>query len=233
MVDDSPQNALISEPPTKNAAQPGRPAAKKATSTRKKAPRPVEPEPVVSGRMVLALTFAVAMSIIPISPLGRMITKTSPKTTERANWVVGQTANVHITTVTADYLQLACADKRSSGKAHCEWENDRERWPQDEQAPVDNNKADVLQPYRTTDKQLLLLPGLWRQPEIAMRLHSEPSRGVGSAKLARFVVDCEVKFLEEWEKPLIRWTPSDKWSDQGKAMIGEIVKCHLLEEEKS
>jgi hypothetical protein len=209
--------------PRKTAAKP------KPTS----APREDE-EPVLSGRMIIALAFALAMVVIPQqSTLRDAITKTAPQTTVREAWKVGQTANIHLTVVTADYSQMACADTRRSGEAHCEYENERKRWPQKPDAPVDDNKRTVLQPYRTTDKNLLFLPGLWAQPEVAMRLHNEPSQGVSETKLARFVVECEVKFLEEWQNAFVRWKPNERWSNQGTAMVGELVSCHILEDEKS
>ena len=202
---------------------------------RQKSPKPElenEKEPVISGRLVLALAILAVMLFIPQQRnIVQAITKTAPRTTARANWKVGQTANLHLTVVTADYAQMACADDRSVGGAHCEYENERERWPKEDGAPVDDNKAKTLQPYRTTDKNLLLVAGLWAQPEVAMRVHNEPSQGISAKKLARFVVDCEVRFLEEWKNAQVRWKPSERWSDQGTAMVGEIVSCSILEEE--
>lgn len=211
-------------------------AAQRKTAAKAKATPPPreEEEPVLSGRMIIALAFALAMVVIPQqSTLRNAITKTAPQTTVREAWKVGQTANIHLTVVTSDYAQMACADTRRSGEAHCEYENERERWPKEPDGPVDDNKRTVLQPYRTTDKNLLLLPGLWAQPEVAMRLHNEPSQGVSENKLARFVVECEVKFLEEWQNALVRWKPNERWSNQGTAMVGELVSCHILEDEKS
>lgn len=211
------------------------PAQRKTTTHAKSASVAREDEePVLSGRMIIALAFVLAMVVVPQqSTLRNAITKTAPQTTVREAWKVGQTANIHLTVVTSDYSQMACADTRRSGEAHCEYENERERWPQKPDAPVDNNKRHILQPYRTTDKNLLLLPGLWAQPEVAMRLHTEPSQGVSEAKLARFVVDCEVKFLEEWQNAFVRWKPNERWSNQGTAMVGELISCRILEDEKS
>lgn len=216
-------------PRTKSAAE-----RKKAGKSKAAPPAREDEEPVLSGRMIIALSFALAMIVIPQqNTLRNAITKKAPKTTVREAWKVGQTANIHLTVVTADYSQMACADTRSSGEAHCEYESERELWPRKADAPIDDNKRTVLQPYRTTDKNLLLLPGLWAQPEVAMRLHTEPAHGVSDKKLARFVVDCEVKFLEEWQNAFVRWKPNERWSNQGTAMVGEIISCHILEDERS
>lgn len=211
--------------------KPTKKKSKKASAKRKAvAPARTDDEPVVSGRMVVALALALAMSVIPVSGLGRHITKSAPKTAERATWSVGQKASVHITVVTSDYLQLGCADERELNGYHCEFKNERERWPPAEaDAPVDDNKSTILQPYRTTDRNLMLLAGLWAQPEVATRLHTEPPSGIKKGKLARFVVACEVTFLKEWENPQIRWETGERWSSQGKAMVAELESCEILE----
>jgi len=187
-----------------------------------------EPEPVLSGRLVLALALFLGMSLLPASGLGRFIEKQSPRTAARASWKVGETSTVLITVVTSDYKRMACADSRSSGESHCEFENEKEKWKaKSPDAPVDDNKKHVLQPYRTTDKNLILAAGFWAQPEVAMRAHQEPSRNVSSGKLARFVASCEVKFVDKWERPAIRWNPSQKWLRED-AMIAEFQGCRIL-----
>lgn len=187
-----------------------------------------EAEPVLSGRLVLALALLLAMSIIPVSGLGRLITKEAPETTARSSWKVGETANIHLTVVTSDYGDLACADLRNFNGNHCEFRNERERFTPAENAPVDDNKRNTLQPYRTTDQNLILAAGLWAQPEVAMRVHEEPASGTSKRKLARFVVACDVKFVDEWEDPQIRWSPGENWSTQGKAMVTELQACRVL-----
>jgi hypothetical protein len=97
---------------------------------------------------------------------------------------------------------------------------------------VDDNKSRILQPYRTTDGNLILAAGLWARPDVATRLHQEPSRGVKNEKLARFVVACEVEFLAEWKDPLVRWKTSSQWGANGVAMVTRLRSCEILEEEK-
>lgn len=187
-------------------------------------------ESVLSGRMVAAFGLVVAMVVIPLSPLGRVIAKEAPRSTARELWKVGETSTVHLTVTTADYDKLGCADPRVVEGAHCAYESDDERFSERPDAPKDDNKKNILQPYRTTDSQLMLLSGLWAQPAVAMRLHEEPAHGVSDNKLARFVVSCDVKFLEEWDNPKIRWSNRDSWSQQGKAMVAKPLKCEVLDE---
>lgn len=190
-----------------------------------------EEEPILSGRMVIAVAFALAMSVIPVSGLGQYITKTTPETAARSLWRVGQTANIHLTVVTSDYNHLACAMKDKIGEDHCEFKNEREKYPAREQDAVDDNKSIILQPYRTTDRNLILAAGLWAQPEVAMRLHDEPPLVSSEKSLARFVVACDVKFLAEWKDAMVRWKQRERWSNQGTAMVTEFQSCKILHEE--
>lgn len=207
------------------------PAKKGAASSKKTAP--ADEDPILTGRMITALALVLATVVIPVSPLGLLISKKSPKSEERATWTVGKEANIHVTVTTADYDKLACAAPDAIDGAHCGFKNDRERFPDAPGAPLENNKADILQPYRTTDGQLLFMNGLWAQPEIAMRLHTEPARGVAEKKLTRFVVECKVKFLQEWTDPSVRWAPRESWSKQGNAMVARPESCHILEDNRS
>lgn len=184
---------------------------------------------MLSGRLVLATAFCLAMVLIPLSPLGRIIAKKAPESAARAEWKVGTKGTVHVTLVTADYDKLDCADKRKVGDMHCAFEEEKKPFPKDPAAPYDDNKRNILQPYRTTDGQLLFLAGLWAQPEISMRLHREPGRNVPEKKLARFVTECEVEFLEEWSDALYRWAPRDAFGKGETAMVARPIECHVFE----
>jgi len=190
---------------------------------------PEEFESVLSGRLVLATAFCLAMVLVPLSPLGRLIAKKAPESAARQEWKVGTKGTVHVTLVTADYDKLDCADKRRVGEFHCAFEDEKKPFPRAPDAPYDDNKLTVLQPYRTTDGQLLFLAGLWAQPEIAMRLHREPGRSVPEKRLARFVTECQVEFLEEWPDALYRWAPRDAFGKGETAMVARPIECHVFE----
>ncbi len=198
---------------------------------------------VLSGRLVVVAVLFAAMVFIPLSPLGTLLAKKPPTPTHSKDWKVGSEATVHLTVITADYNKLACAHGEPVGDYHCAYDGQKKAWPTAEGAPPDdnNNKQQIIQPYRTTDGSLLLIAGLWAQPEIATRLHNEPPHAVTEKKLARFVVECRVKFLAEWEATLVRWAPGQSWSSQGngdegqpkRAPIAEPQDCHILERKRS
>lgn len=226
--------------PKKGAAGSGKPGARAAGSgksgarTTGKRPKNArervdEFESVLSGRLVLATAICLAMVLIPLSPLGRLIAKKAPESAARGEWKVGTKGTVHVTLVTADYDKLDCADKRKVGEFHCAYEEEKKPFPRAADAPYDDNKLTTLQPYRTTDGQLLFLAGLWAQPEISMRLHREPGRNVPEKRLARFVTECQVEFLEEWKDAMYRWAPRDAFGKGETAMVARPIECHVFE----
>src|SRR5690606_5131957 len=123
--------------------------------------------------------------------------------TQPQQWKIGSEGTVHLTVVTADYNKLACAHPDAVGPYHCAYADEKKPWPAAKDAPVDDNKKNVIQPYRTPDGTLVMVAGLWAQPAVATRLHNEPPHAIAEKKLARFVVECRMKFLAEWENPLV------------------------------
>ncbi len=189
-------------------------------------------EPVLSGRLVWVVALFAAMVFIPLSPLSSLIEKKGPTATKHEHWKVGSEGTLHITVITADYNKLACAHPETAGPNHCAFESEKQAWPRDPTASLDDNKRNIVQPYRTVDGQLVFIAGLWAQPAVAMRLHNEPPYGTPENKLARFTAQCRVRFLAEWKQPSLRWGPSQPWSRQGDAMVAEPVSCEILTTER-
>lgn len=213
----------------KTKATSGKTAASKKGGAKKGSPKEEpEYESVWSGRLITATTLLLATVLVPVSFLGRLITKESPKSTAVEDWKVGERARVLITVTSADYDKLACLDARPAGDDYCQFKSDREQAAPPAGAPLDDNKLHVLQPYRTTDGQLLLIAGLWATPKVATRLHNEPAAGVAESKLSRYVLDCELEFTEERTGTKIRWSRTEAWSDQGKAFVAEPISCDIL-----
>lgn len=207
-------------------------ATKKAPSggakgaPRSRAPEPEEP--VLSGRLVWVVALFAAMVFIPLSPLSGWIEKRGPSATKPEHWSLNTEGTVHVTIVTADYNKLSCAHPDAVGSGHCAFVDEKQAWASEPNAPLDDNKKNVIQPYRTVDGQLLMIKGLWAEPAIATRLHDEPPQGVAENKLARFTAQCRVKFVAEWKQPLVRWVPGQAFSRQGDAMVAEPLECEVL-----
>jgi hypothetical protein len=189
-----------------------------------------EPIPVISGRFLVAAGIVGAMILIPFSPLGRMLEAKGPMPTDVARWAEGAESEVKITLVTADYNLLTCAADKSIDGAHCAYKSEAELWPRDPTQPLDDNKKSIIQPYRTwPDNKLVLVAGLWAEPTVAMRLHREPPQAVPAKKLARFVVECQMKFLGKLETPKLRWGAGQGWMSEGPAWVARPVSCKLRE----
>jgi len=220
---------------TRKAVARGTPPSSSPGKTRGNRPQAVrarkqgdEPIPVVSGRFLIAAALVGAMILIPFSPLGRMLEPKGPSPTDVARWAPGAVSEVKITLVTADYNLLTCAADKELEGAHCAYKSETELWQRDPSAPLDDNKQNIIQPYRTwPDNKLILVAGLWADPVVAMRLHREPPQAVPAKKLARFVVECDMKFLGKLETPRLRWGAGQGWMSEGSAWVARPVSCKL------
>jgi hypothetical protein len=230
------QPAVMTES-DKPAASGQPPAPKKAkTSTKAKGYRPplVEETPVIGGRFLIAAAIIGGLTLLPMSCLGQKLEPKDPPTSKTEEWKVGGKTTLRITLVTADYAGLACAfDKEFAGK-HCANKSETEVWPRDPNAPLDDNKANVIQPYRTwNDNRLVLVAGLWNTPALATRLHIEPPGNLLPEKLARFVTQCDVHFVGEMEKPKLKWGPTSTWNADPttpSVMVAVPDHCDLIPE---
>jgi len=210
------------DPTSAPPSQPVRPAKKRP---------PYELPEVIGGRFWIALALLLGMSFVPFcEPLRRSIDKQGPPALSAANWKVGTTHTIKITIVTADYEMLDCAYPTAIDGKHCSYKSTTEAWPRRPGEPLDNNKLNIIQPYRTwPDNLLLAVSSLWTYPDVAMRLHSEPPANIPKEKLGRFVAQCEVKFIGELDRPNLRWFKTGAWGQEpSKVPVGDAVSCKIV-----
>jgi hypothetical protein len=189
-----------------------------------------EPIPVFGGRLLIAAAMLAAMVVIPMSSIGNVL-EPKEEIAPTSTWSIGQTTTVAITLITADYNKLACAAEGEYSGAHCQYKTEKDLWPRGPNDPIDDNKATVIQPYRTAnDNKLLMVAGLWAQPEVAMRLHSEPPQGVAEEKLARFIAQCQVKIVGVMKDMKLRWNPGGSWgtADTDTPFVAKPISCKIL-----
>lgn len=145
-----------------------------------------------------------------------------------AAWKVGATAEVELTLITKDADRLSCADDGEFDGARCEFKRDKRRWPFDPEAPLDDNRQRVIQPYRTaTGNHLVLVSGLWATPALAMRRHLEPGRGVADKELKRFVARCQLEFLGSMKDVEVRWDFNQKWYKEPNGPVARAIDCEI------
>ncbi len=201
-----------------------------AKRKRTKAP---EPLPTIGGRYLGAAALIGAMVIIPNAGVDSLFAdyfnkKFLPPPTDKSKWKVGETTDVRLTLVTADKNLLSCAQETEFEGVHCAFKDEKTPWPRDPAAPLDDNKVTIIQPYRTSpDNQLVLVSGVWADPAVAMRFHKEPPYAVPQRKLARFVAHCTVKFVGEFPTAKLRWRPGAPWQNETKVLVAKATKCRI------
>jgi hypothetical protein len=223
---------LEDEGPAQTSA-PTKTPPQKARPKKRRAPVDEDDNPVIGGRFLVALAIVAAGTIIPLSKIGGWFEPRGPEPTNMESWSVGSVQTVRITLVTADVNLLACASEQSFDGIHCAFKTPNDPWPRDPTKPHDDNKLDIIQPYRTWfDNKLVFVAGLWAQPEVAFRVHQEPSHGIQADKLARFAVECRVRFLGRFDNVKLRWNPTQSWTDPdaGATWAGKAEYCKLIDE---
>jgi hypothetical protein len=201
---------------------------------RRKRREPVEePTPVIGGRLLVAAGIILVLTLVPRSNLGALFEPKDPTVPKPNTWKVGGKATIAITLVTADYNKLACASESVFDGYHCAFKTESEMFPREPGAPLDDNKAMIIQPYRTwLDNQLVLVAGLWAQPALALRLHREPAQGIDEEKLARFVVECDVTFIGALANgSKLSWNRGQWIAPDMNAIVARPDSCKITEAE--
>lgn len=200
---------------------------------RKVAPRPppppVELKPILAGRLWIGVAMLLGLGLIANPVFNSKIIGLAPPEdlhTDIGKWREGAETDVRVTVITADSTRLSCAHEGEVDHAHCAFGSDHIIWPQGPNDPADDNGPNLVQPYRTSpDNALILLIGLWAQPEVAMRLHREPPNGVVAKRLQRFDVTCRVKFVTKWDKVDLRWDTTGTWQTEKGTWVVRAKSC--------
>jgi hypothetical protein len=189
--------------------------------------------PVVGGRLWIALITLGAIGILVTkyaSDLGERVStkfETSlDKAAQQDNWQKDKLEEVGITLISSDFDKLACAYDKPLDGVHCQFRTESEIWPVEPNAPLDDNKRHIVQPFSLVpDNQLILLAGLWAQPAVAFRIHQEPGTAVAQKKQARFIAKCHIRPIERVQNASIRWNVGSAW---GKAAVVVADKPEAL-----
>lgn len=147
-----------------------------------------------------------------------------PKRASTPKLEPGMTIDVAITLVATDAKALACASTEVVAGRHCAFEAKGTPWSRAEDRP---DAEAVLAPYKTTDDQLLLIPGLFAQPALQERLRYDPPV-VGMEHL-RFVAHCKLAVEGKMSKLEARWAmpPKGEWFPLTNAWTGTVSDCKV------
>lgn len=212
------------------------PEAPKPATAPETAPSPLatatdreQPE-LLGGRLLGAAAMLLAISLASWQWLNGWVDRTlHPRAPKPVfTWQTGTEADVEITLITADAKRLVCAHDAELDGTHCAYTANKRPWRRAPNAPFDDNDEAVIQPYRTADTNaLILVSGLWAQPELALRLHREPPNLGNVDKHLRFVAYCRVRFTGEMKGVATRWDTSGKWTDEPTAYVAKALSCTL------
>jgi hypothetical protein len=194
------------------------------------APPPGKAPPVVGGRLGIAIALLAGIALVSQQNINLWLDRQLHPTRIKppALWEVGKEAQVELTLITADARRLQCAHNTVLEGQHCGYNAGKTPWPRAPGELSDDNEYDVIQPYRTADTNaLILVSGVWAQPELALRLHREPPGYYDVKKQVRFVAYCNVKFLGELNDVELRWDTGAKWLKEPRALVAQALSCTL------
>ncbi len=139
------------------------------------------------------------------------------------DYQVGQDIEVSITLVTTDSKTLSCASQEVVANRHCEFDGKKQRWtyPPDQRP----GPQEVLAPYKTTDDQLFLIPGLFTEPTLKRRLEVDPPTTNGEH--ARFVANCKLHIEGKVSRMFTRWHTNGDWGEANNGWVGTVSGCTL------
>jgi hypothetical protein len=127
-------------------------------------------------------------------------------------WRIGSTANVEVTLIREDKVNLACASDHTVAGLRCGYDH--------KQAPVRGlsvDKPELLQPYATVGGELLLGAGLWTNPDLKQTLPA-----------TRFSVVCNYNVKGLLRSARIRFDPTSPFNPLGKTVtVGTLTDCQL------
>lgn len=182
-------------------------------------PRPASSAPVPRGPEAEPKNRRIEWSLVVVAALAAV-----PLWLWRGGGGPGTVIEVPLTLVTADKHALTCALNRPVGRYRCAFSAPDAAWP------TPPSPADTLTQYLTTERRLLLIPGLFEQPALRARYESERPQGRRLSELHRFTATCRVRLLEKVQWVHTRWAKRGKWDRSEGAWVVEPLGCTTQED---
>jgi len=136
---------------------------------------------------------------------------------------VSDRVTVKITLITADRGDLDCAlDQEVSGLRCAFLGNTTAVSPP---PPPEQ----LLAPYMTPDRRMLLVPALFEEPALQARYDRERPVGRPKHRLKRFVATCQVHLLTKVPKLKVRFGKRSNWGDATDAWVAKPESCTVAD----
>ena len=123
-------------------------------------------------KVSIAAAIIGGLTLLPMSCLGQKLEPKDPPVSKVDEWKVGGKSTLRITLVTADYAGFMLYDKEFAASTREQERNGS--WPRDPNQPLEDNKANVIQPYRTWNDNRLAWSRFVGDPRLATRCTSSP-----------------------------------------------------------
>lgn len=204
-----------------------------AAASPKKAPAKPPEEPVVlfDTKMVWLVAFLGGIAMLANDGFNGYVRKNFIRAEPEIQYDLepGATTQLDLTVVTGDMARLTCASDKEFEGTHCALHADKKMpFQRPEGEPIDNDLQNVIQPYRTlAHNTLVLVSGLWAQPEVALRVHQEPPKVLPVKRQARFTALCQVTILGKLDEVGVRWEPDQQWYSEKNVAVARAESCHI------
>jgi hypothetical protein len=131
----------------------------------------------------------------------------------------GEHVSLQITLITSDRHELACGLDHPVAGLRCAFGADGQ--------PVTPapEKGQLLAPYMTPDRRLLLVPALFEQPALSARYDREVPTGRPRQRLKRFVATCQMELLAKVPQAKVRFGKRGNWDQISDVWVARPASC--------
>lgn len=128
-----------------------------------------------------------------------------------------EVAELAFTLVTADRDELACSWSERVEGHHCAFRDGSRPWG------GGRDYARLLAPYRTTQRKLYVVGGLFGDPNVAARVRLD--EGHDRREQTRFTARCRVRLVKPARGLRLRFRRDAPWDDARAAWVGIAQGC--------
>lgn len=139
--------------------------------------------------------------------------------TRGRSWSGGERVSLAITLITSDRHDLACALEQDVMGLSCAF-----REPERPAVPP-AAASELLAPYMTPDRRMLLVPGLFEQPALSARYDREKPTGRARQRLKRFVATCQMELVSKVPQAKVRFGKRGNWDQVSDVWVAKPSGC--------
>jgi hypothetical protein len=122
--------------------------------------------------------------------------------------------SISITVIPPDAVNLDCSSGVRFGDTQCAFDA----------AGKPQQVAKPLRPYVTTSRELLLLSGVFEEPNVSTWLQ----RARQTRSDARVTLNCDVTTLGRLRTVVVRWQTGAAWGQEKDVPVAKVKKCQVV-----